>query len=313
MLRLLFVSLVVLSCIIQTQDAMFTNGRSIQEVRWSLECLNTSSIYATVRRRQVMDDMIEKAMTKVSKKLQAKLDVLKDNKYALKLWKMYKRYYNKNYSSPDEEKERLGKFIDNLKLIVQENFRFDEGNKTFKMQLNQFGDMSLEEFRKKLTGLNEDGQGEKPPGEVIDQPSSLRVKRFLLDSIKKKVKDKIRKKLTPGSKRPSGSGMYYQPGYNPSSPRLMPTAKRPVSRLASRGTVDYRQYMNPIENQGRCGSVSCSDEPCSIDVLLSVRVTPLLWQLRSKGHMLSKRETELNYPNSNWSIVRRVMAVQAVT
>ena len=53
-------------------------------------------------------------MTKVSKKLQDKLEVLKDNKYAIKLWKLYKKYYRKNYTSPDEEKERLGKFIDNL-------------------------------------------------------------------------------------------------------------------------------------------------------------------------------------------------------
>ena len=209
-------------------------------------------------------------MAKVSKKLQAKLEVLKDNKYAIKLWKMYKRYYKKNYSSPEEEKERLGKFIDNLKLIIQENFSFDQGNKTFKMQLNQFGDMSLEEFRQKLTGLNGDGQGEKPPGEVVDQPSNLRVRRFLMDSIKNKVKEKIRKKLTPGKQRPGGSSMYYQPGYSPSRPRLNPTAKRPISRLAAKGAVDYRQYMNPIENQGRCGSVLSSDAVFSLDVSFQI-------------------------------------------
>jgi hypothetical protein len=32
MLRLLFFGILVFSCIIETQDALFTNGRSLQEV-----------------------------------------------------------------------------------------------------------------------------------------------------------------------------------------------------------------------------------------------------------------------------------------
>lgn len=201
-------------------------------------------------------------MTKVSKKLQDKLDVLKDNKYAIKLWKLYKKYYKKNYTSKEEEKERLGKFIDNLKMIIQENFRFDEGTKSFKMSLNQFGDMSLDEFRQKLTGLNGDGQGEKPAGEVVDPAAqqqqeegeqSQRVRRFLMDSVKKKIKEKIKKKLSPGGSRPGNSGMYDQSGA-----RVNPGAKRPTSRLATKAAVDYRPYMNPVESQGRCGSVSPS-------------------------------------------------------
>jgi hypothetical protein len=196
---------------------------------------------------------------KVSKKLQDKLEVLKDSKSALKLWKMYKKYYKKNYTSSEEEKERLGKFIDNLKLIIQENFRFDEGLKSFKLSLNQFGDMDLQEFRQKLTGLNTDGQGEKPGSEIIEQENNEqenneRRKRFLVDSITNKIKKKIKKKLSPGKTRPDNSGMYDNSGYTPSYTRINPGAKRPTSRL-TKGTVDYRQYMNPIENQGRCGFV----------------------------------------------------------
>jgi len=194
-------------------------------------------------------------MAKASKKLQNKLEVLKDNKYAIKLWKLYKKYYHKNYTTAEEEKERLGKFIDNLKIIIQENFRFDEGVKSFKLQLNQFGDMNLEEFRQKLTGLEVDGQGEKAPGEVLEEQTEQRMKRFLVDSIKKKIKKKIKDKLSPGRSNPSNSGMYDTSGYSPSGTRVNPSAKRPTSRLAAKGTVDYRQYMNPIENQGRCGLV----------------------------------------------------------
>jgi hypothetical protein len=202
-----------------------------------------------------MDETINKAMMKVSKKLQDKLEVLKDSKTAMKLWKLYKKYYKRNYSSPEEEKERLGKFLDNLKLIIQENFRFDEGLKSFKLQLNQFGDMNLEEFRQKLTGLNEDGQGEKPPGEIVEEETNQRIKRFLYDTVKKKVKDKIKKKLSPGKSRPDNSGMYHQDGYHPSGTYVNPSASRPETRSSSKGTVDYRQYMNPVENQGRCGLV----------------------------------------------------------
>jgi len=203
-----------------------------------------------------MDETINKAMKKVSKKLQDKLEVLKDSKTAMRLWKLYKKYYHRNYSTSEEEKERLGKFLDNLKLIIQENFRFDEGLKSFKLQLNQFGDMNLEEFRQKLTGLNEDGQGEKPPGEIIEEEeTNQRIKRFLYDSVKKKVKDHIKKKLSPGKSRPDNSGMYHQDGYRPSGTYVNPSASRPETRSSSKGTVDYRPYMNPVENQGRCGLV----------------------------------------------------------
>lgn len=220
-------------------------------------------------------------MTKVSKKLQNKLDVLKDNKHALKIWKLYKRFYHRNYSTAEEEKERFGKFIDNLKLIVQENFRFDKGNKTFKLQLNEFGDMNIDEFRKKLTGLNTDGQGEVPPGEYVDTQPGARIKRFLVDTIKKKVKDKIKKKLSPDpnkKRRPGGSGIIIIPGGSgysyprgggysypgggssysfpgSSGVRINPSAKKPSSSGLTKASVDYRPHMNPVENQGRCGFV----------------------------------------------------------
>ncbi|CAF3845536.1 unnamed protein product [Rotaria magnacalcarata] len=233
MLRVLFVGIFILSCIVETQDALFTDGKSFQDI---------------------IDEQISKAMTKISKKLQDKLEVLKDNKYAIKLWKLYKKYYRKNYTSPDEEKERLGKFIDNLKIIIQENFRFDEGLKSFKLQLNQYGDMNLDEFRKTLTGLNEDGQGEKPAGDNIEQQMNQRMRRFLVDSVKKKIKKKLKEKLIPGYKKPSSSSKYSGAGYYASGTRINTITKRPTSPVAAKGTVDYRQYMNPVENQGRCGS-----------------------------------------------------------
>ncbi|CAF3796512.1 unnamed protein product [Rotaria sordida] len=243
MLRILFVGVFILCCIIETQDAVFTNGRPLQDV---------------------IDETINKAMAKMSKKLQSKLDVLKDSKTAMRLWKMYKKYYKKNYSTPEEEKERLGKFIDNLKLIIDENFRFDKGLKSFKLQLNQFGDMSLDEFRQKLTGLNPDGQGEKPPGEVVEENTNQRIRRFLMDSLQKKIKKKIKDKLTPGRKPSRGSSTYYRPGYHrpgyyppsyyPSGGTRINTATKRPGSVLTKAAVDYREHMNPVENQGRCGA-----------------------------------------------------------
>ncbi|CAF1002286.1 unnamed protein product [Adineta steineri] len=269
MLRILFFGIIVFSCIIQIQDAMFTNGQSVHEY---------------------IDATMQKLMAKASKKLQNKLDVLKDSKVAIKLWKIYKKYYHKNYTTAGEEKERLGKFIDNLKLIIQANTNFEKGLKSFNLQLNQYGDMNLEEFRAKLTGLNSDAQEENAPAEVHararrfvfgsskdksdssstgEESFGKKMKKKIGKKIKQKIKEEIDKQLNPGKKQPGGSGYSsggaYSPGgsfpsggsfssgiFNQPGSRKNPTT-RATSRL-SKGAVDYREYMQPIENQGRCGS-----------------------------------------------------------
>lgn len=177
-------------------------------------------------------------MAKATKKLRNKLEVLKDNKVVSKLWNHYKTHYKKEYQTTEEEKKRLGKFLDNLKIIVKENLRFDQGVKSFKLHLNQFGDMDLPEFRKKMTGLK--------VNQRMYARSSLtqRRKRFLLDSVKKKakkIKDEINRAMHPGKNRTNDSG---------ASDKI---TKRPTSTATSESTLDYRPYMNPIENQGQCG------------------------------------------------------------
>lgn len=195
------------------------------------------------------------------------MDVLKDKKYANLIWRGYRKYYKKNYTSKVEEKERFGKFIDNLKLIVQENFRYDRGNKTFRMKINEYGDMNIDEFKKKMTGLNGDGSPgtEMPPGEVVDQPTSYRRRRrTLFDTVKKKIKDKIKKKINEKMNKllpPGGGGGTYPSGGGSSGGGSYSftvitrgTTRRPTATgTLSKAAVDYRPYMNPVENQGRCG------------------------------------------------------------
>jgi predicted nucleotidyltransferase len=187
-------------------------------------------------------------MIKISKKVQHKLEILKDNKIVSKLWNHYKSFYQKEYQTAEEENKRLGKFLDNLKIIVRENVRFDEGGKSFKLHLNQYGDMDLTEFRKKMTGL-------KVHRRTYRSLFMPRRKRFLFDSVKKKVKkikDNINKAMHPGRNRTNDSGTSDVTD-QPVTRNNKITTKRSTTPATSESTVDYRPYMNPIENQGQCG------------------------------------------------------------
>jgi hypothetical protein len=230
------------------------------------------------------------------------LDVLKDNKYVMKVWKLFKKDYDKSYSTEEEEKERLGKFIDNLKLIIQENFQFDKGLKSFTLQINQFADMSLDEFLQKLTGLNSDAKGEKPPGEYIDEETNRRTERSLVSLTDNKAKNRTNTRTASENLRLFKPGanrrLFHKTTHKPTKPYPRRTTRRPTrphSRLTTRrptrphhrrttrrptrphlrlttrkppkrttkrpipvaikAAVDYRRYMNPIENQGTCGLV----------------------------------------------------------
>ncbi|CAF1256586.1 unnamed protein product [Adineta ricciae] len=187
-----------------------------------------------------VDSTIERAMNDVTNKFQHKLEILKDNKIVLKLWNHYKNSYHKVYQSVSEEKDRLEKFIGNLKFIIKENLRFEKGVKSFKLHLNEFGDMNLSEMRQKMTGLRVDYY-------VKSLSIHQRPKRFLFDSVKKKInkfKDKIKKKLRPGKGRNDSNTF-------DGSDR---STRRTTTKRVSASKIDYRPYMNPIVNQGQCGS-----------------------------------------------------------
>lgn len=49
--------------------------------------------------------------------------------------------HGKNYESQEEEKKRYGFFQDNLKVIEEHNKKFDAGEFTYSMGINQFTDL----------------------------------------------------------------------------------------------------------------------------------------------------------------------------
>ncbi|XP_011180418.1 protein CTLA-2-alpha [Zeugodacus cucurbitae] len=73
-------------------------------------------------------------------------------------WHLYKVEYKKQYNSQLEEAHRRIIFCKNLRMIDAHNERYKRGEVTFEMGINQFADMSHEEFLRWLhTGSRDNG------------------------------------------------------------------------------------------------------------------------------------------------------------
>nr|CAH7736095.1 unnamed protein product [Callosobruchus chinensis] len=66
-------------------------------------------------------------------------------------WKQFKIQHGKTYRSLLEEKRRFEIFKSNCRTIEEHNKRYDNGKETFEMKINQFGDITQEEFQQMLT------------------------------------------------------------------------------------------------------------------------------------------------------------------
>ncbi|CAF3017585.1 unnamed protein product [Rotaria sp. Silwood2] len=65
-------------------------------------------------------------------------------------WSLFKRVHKKQYASIDEEMTRRNIWEDNLARIHQHNLEADLGVYSYTLGMNQFGDMTHEEFKKQL-------------------------------------------------------------------------------------------------------------------------------------------------------------------
>ncbi|KAJ8665171.1 hypothetical protein QAD02_006833 [Eretmocerus hayati] len=68
-------------------------------------------------------------------------------------WRNFKLEHSKIYNDADEEKLRMDIFLKNKQMIGQHNARYDEGLVSYKMGVNKFSDMLVEEFLATHTGL----------------------------------------------------------------------------------------------------------------------------------------------------------------
>ena len=65
-----------------------------------------------------------------------------------KSWNQFKIDFNKTYEDAAQEQRREKIFVESLKTIAYHNLKFRRGKVSFKMGINQFADMSLDEYRK---------------------------------------------------------------------------------------------------------------------------------------------------------------------
>ncbi|XP_045603878.1 digestive cysteine proteinase 2 [Procambarus clarkii] len=61
-------------------------------------------------------------------------------------WELFKAQYDRHYLDVEEEHYRQSVFEKNLEFINDFNKRFEQGEVTFNLKMNQFGDMTNEEF-----------------------------------------------------------------------------------------------------------------------------------------------------------------------
>lgn len=70
-----------------------------------------------------------------------------DKEYAKEEWKVFKLTHGKYYHSKLEEENRFAIFVRNLELIMEHNKKYKEGNASFKLAMNRFGDVLQSELR----------------------------------------------------------------------------------------------------------------------------------------------------------------------
>lgn len=64
---------------------------------------------------------------------------------------MFQASHNKVYKHAEEEKLRYSVFQNNLRIIEKHNKRYAQGKTTYTMGINQFADLTEEEFGRLLT------------------------------------------------------------------------------------------------------------------------------------------------------------------
>ena len=92
---------------------------------------------------------------------------------------LYERYeqwmaqHGRNYIDSMEQEKRFNIFKDNIEYIDKSN---NEGNRTFKLGVNKFADLTTEEFLASYTGYK-----------ISNQPSSLNATRFRYEALTEEV------------------------------------------------------------------------------------------------------------------------------
>ncbi|XP_056631174.1 procathepsin L-like [Diorhabda carinulata] len=91
------------------------------------------------------NDIINKRMFKVVLFALFVIAVVAANETAEDQWKKFKKDHNRNFGA-EEDAKRFEIFKKNLEKIEAHNKLYDEGKSTYQMGINDFTDMTEEEF-----------------------------------------------------------------------------------------------------------------------------------------------------------------------
>ncbi|ENN75478.1 cathepsin L-like proteinase [Dendroctonus ponderosae] len=68
-------------------------------------------------------------------------------------WANFKTLHKKIYQSAEAEAQRFEVFKNNLEMIRKHNLEFEQGKTSWKMGVNQFSDLTEEEFKNNVKGI----------------------------------------------------------------------------------------------------------------------------------------------------------------
>ncbi|XP_067824764.1 cathepsin K-like [Heptranchias perlo] len=69
-------------------------------------------------------------------------------------WEIWKETYGKSYPSVEEDQARRAIWLQNLEKIAAHNAQYSEGNSTYELAINHFGDLTSAEFVQLYTDVN---------------------------------------------------------------------------------------------------------------------------------------------------------------
>ncbi|KAL8579617.1 hypothetical protein ACOMHN_025570 [Nucella lapillus] len=134
-------------------------------------------------------------------------------------WNEFKRAFGRQYRGEAEDTARYHLFVDNVKKIELHNVQFRHGNTTFWMGINQFADMTAEEYREY--------------NKLFSHPAGSMSWESL-------------------------GALQCSPFVSPPPPPPSPTRSLHHNGSSAFGgdIVDWRKkgYVTPVKNQGQCGS-----------------------------------------------------------
>jgi len=76
-------------------------------------------------------------------------------------WEEFKIKFSKTYESEEEESKRLNIYLESKKMVATHNEKFQKGEVSWQMGINQFSDMESKEYAGQMCGLK------KPPSTQV--------------------------------------------------------------------------------------------------------------------------------------------------